>query len=357
MTSSTSSRVAMRFPVTVQAAIGAVVFLALMAMPFMVSSSIMFRIGGFICAALLALSFNLLFGATGLISFAHGALFALGGYAIGIGLRNGLDWPVALAVAVLAGAAVGFVFSFLALRVSGVYFSIITLALGEIIHIVLLQWSEVTGGDNGLSGIAPGEWMGINLNDQVFYFWAVVVLATVGAVLLKVLTDSRFGRTLTAIREDPVRASYLGVPVRRYRAMAFTYSATFAVFAGALFGPLVGLMVPSDAGLLASSEPILATLLGGINNFLGPVVGAGVFALVEYFARDLASLRLIITGVLLLVVILIAPGGITGTFGTWLRNRLARRGGDSGSGGSATVAEAPEGESPGSVASNEGVQS
>lgn len=326
-------------PVWLQTLIAAVLFAGLMAVPYMVSSSVMFRVGGFVCAALLALSFNLLLGTTGLLSFAHGALFALGGYAVGIGLRSGLDWPVALVVAVLFGAAVGLVFSLLALRVSGVYFTIITLAVGEIIHRTLLQWSEVTGGDNGLSGIRPGEVFGFNLNDQVTYYWVTVVLAFIAAIFLKVVTGSRFGRTLTAIREDNVRASYLGIPVRGYRALAFTISATVAVFAGALFAPLVGLMVPQDADLLSSSEPVLSSLLGGINNFLGPVVGAAVFALLEYFARDLASLRLVLTGALLLVVILVAPGGITGTLTTWWR-KLRGTGESVGEG--ASVEQQPE---------------
>lgn len=312
----------------VQAAIGLAIFLILMAVPYMLSSSLMFRIGAAVCAALLALSFNLLLGATGLISFAHGALFALGGYAVGIAMREGHAWPLALLAAVALGVVVGAVFSVLALRVSGVYFSIITLATGQIIYIVLLQWSEVTGGDNGLSGIAPGQVLGINLNSQVTYYWVVVVLAAVAAVALKVIRDSRFGRTLTAIREDGVRAAYLGIPVGRYRAIAFTISATFAVFAGALFGPFVGLMVPEDASLMSSSEPILATLLGGIGNFAGPIVGAGILALLEYFTRDLASLRLIIAGGLLLLVILVTPGGVTGTAAN-LARKLRERDGDS----------------------------
>lgn len=320
-----ASSLSIRFPLWAQVLIGTILFLSLMVMPFIVSSSLMFRIGSFVCAALLALSFNLLFGATGLISFAHGALFALGGYAIGIGLRAGLTWPIALLVAVLFGALVGTAFSLLALRVSGVFFAIITLAVGEMIHRILLQWSAVTGGDNGLSGIRPGEFLGLNLNNQVTYYWVVVVLATMMAIILKVIIDSRFGRTLTAVREDTVRASFLGIPVRGYRAIAFTTSATVAVFAGALYGPMIGLMVPQDAALLASSEPVLATLLGGINNFLGPVVGAAFFAVLEYFTRGLSSLRYMVTGVLLLIIILAAPGGITGTISTWWRRWRAAR--------------------------------
>lgn len=295
----------------------AAVVVVLLLVPFMVPSSMMFRIGAAVTAALLALSFNLLFGTTGLISFAHAAFFALGGYGIGIALDAGLSWPVALLLAAGFGAVVGGLFSGVALRASGIYFSILTLGLGEIIHIILLQWTEVTGGDNGYSGISAGVFLGLNLDEPVYYYWVLVVTATVAAVALRLITFSRFGRTLNAIREDDVRAAYLAIPVRRYRAASFTISAAFASLAGALFAPLVGLMVPGNAGWAKSAEPILATLLGGVNSFFGPLIGAGVFAALDYGARDLASWRVVLTGALLLVVVLVAPGGITGTLKGW----------------------------------------
>lgn len=304
------------------------VTVVLLLVPFVVTSSVMFRVGTAVTAALLALSFNLLFGTTGLISFAHAAFFALGGYGIGIALQAGLSWPVALLLACLTGPVIGGLFSTVALRASGIYFSILTLGLGEIIHITVLQWTEVTGGDNGLSGISAGSWLGLDLTEPVVYYWVVVVVAAVAAVALRMITFSRFGRTLTAIREDDVRAAYLGIPVKRYRAASFTISAGFASLAGALFAPLVGLMVPANAGWARSAEPILATLLGGVNSFFGPVLGSALFSALDFLARDLESWRIVFTGALLLLVILIAPGGITGTVRSWLSDR--RRSADRG---------------------------
>lgn len=305
------------------------VVVVLLMVPFLVATSQMFRIGAAVTAGLLALSFNLLFGTTGLISFAHAAFFTLGGYGIGIALDAGFSWPVALLIGTGIGGLVGAAFSGLALRVSGIYFSILTLGLGEIIHIVILQWTSVTGGDNGYSGIRAGVFLGVDLDDAVFYYWVLVVTAALGALALWRITFSRFGRTLTAIREDEVRAAFLGIPVRRYRAASFTISATFAALAGALFAPLVGLMVPANAGWAQSAEPILATLLGGVNVFFGPLLGAGVFAGIDYAARDFASWRIVLTGALLLAVLLIAPGGIAGTVKSWLqRRRAARAAGD-----------------------------
>jgi branched-chain amino acid transport system permease protein len=307
-----------------------VVTALLLLAPFVVTSSIMFRIGTAVTAALLALSFNLLFGTTGLISFAHAAFFALGGYGIGLALDAGLSWPVALLLACATGPVVGALFSTVALRASGIYFSILTLGLGEIIHIIVLQWTPVTGGDNGFSGISAGSWLGLDLDDPVTYYWVVVVVAVLATVALRLITFSRFGRTLTAIREDDIRAAYLGIPVKRYRAASFTISAGFASLAGALFAPLVGLMVPANAGWAQSAEPILATLLGGVNSFFGPVLGSALFSALDFLARDLESWRIVLTGVLLLLVILVAPGGITGSVRSWLsrRRRPADRGND-----------------------------
>jgi branched-chain amino acid transport system permease protein len=317
MTTSTTRRPGARLQLSASTAI----VLVLLLIPFFVSSSMMFRVGAAVTAGLLALSFNLMFGSAGLISFGHAAFFAAGGYGIGIALKHGMSWPTALLLATLTGALIGGVFSGVALRVSGVFFSILTLGLGEIVHIVLLQWTDLTGGDNGLSGISAGTWLGIDLDDPVNYYWVVVVVAVLAALVLKLVTDSRFGRTLRAIREDEVRAAYLGIPVRRYRAIAFTVSAAVASLAGALFAPLVGLMVPSNAGWGRSADPILATLLGGAVTFFGPLLGAAIFATLDFFARDLASLRVVLTGVLLLIVILVAPGGITGTAKAWLDRR------------------------------------
>lgn len=298
-----------------------VILVILLLVPFMASSSMMFRIGTAVTAGLLALSFNLLFGTTGLISFAHAAFFALGGYGIGIALKAGINWPTALLLAALLGGVVGAIFSGIAIRTSGIYFAILTLALGEIIHVVLLQWTTVTGGDNGLAGIKAGVFLGLDLDTPVYYYWLVVIMTAIGVYALRRITFSRFGRTLTAIREDPLRAEFLGIPVKRYRSASFTISALFASLAGALFAPLVGLMVPANAGWAQSAEPILATLLGGVNVFIGPLLGAGVFEGIDYVTRDLASWRMVITGSLLLVVLLAAPGGIAGT----LREKFKRR--------------------------------
>jgi branched-chain amino acid transport system permease protein len=311
----------------------------LLLVPYLVPSSIMFRVGTAVTAALLALSFNLLFGTTGLISFAHAAFFALGGYGIGLALDAGLSWPVALLLACATGPVVGALFSTVALRASGIYFAILTLGLGEIIHIILLQWTDVTGGDNGFSGISAGSWLGLDLDDPVIYYWVVVIVAALATAALRLITFSRFGRTLTAIREDDIRAAYLGIPVKRYRGASFTISAGFASLAGALFAPLVGLMVPANAGWAQSADPILATLLGGVNSFFGPVLGSGLFSALDYLARDLESWRIVFTGALLLLVILIAPGGITGTVRSWLTRR--RKSADRGS--EAAIAEKVEG--------------
>lgn len=303
---------------------GAIVVL-LMAAPFFLSSSMVFRLGAAATAALLALSFNLLFHSLGLVSFGHAGFFAIGGYGIGILMQRGLSWPVALLAAVVLGGVVGVLFGSFALRISGIFFSILTLAATEIVHIVAMQWTSVTGGENGLYGVAAGTVLGLDLDNSITYYWVLIVLVALGALALKLVRYSRMGRTFRAIREDATRAEYLGVPVHRYRVTAFTISASAATFAGALYAPLIGLMAPADAGWQRSAEPLLSTLIGGSAAFLGPALGAALFALIEFALADLSSVRSILTGLILLAVIFVAPGGITGSLRR-LRPTGARRG-------------------------------
>jgi branched-chain amino acid transport system permease protein len=296
------------------------VVLLLASVPWWVSSSILFRVGAGLTAGLLALSLNLVFGYTGMISFGHAALFALGGYSAGIALRAGHPWLLALLIGLAVGVLAGFVFGSIALRASGIYFDVLTLAMGEIVYRVLLQWTDVTGGENGLPGIRAGSLLGLDLNRATTYYYFLLTMFIAAVLLMRVLTLSRFGRTLRAIRSNPERARYLGVPVRRHQLASFCISAAFAAFAGVLYGPWSGLLTPALARWDHSAQPILATLLGGSANFLGPLIGAGVFEVLSYATRGLRSLRIVATGVILLVVILLVPGGLTNLF-----ERLRRR--------------------------------
>jgi len=299
------------------------VIVLLLLVPSFTSQYIVFNVGSAVCSVVLALSFNIIFGYGGVVSFGHASLFAVGGYVAGISLNNGHGFWFAMIAAGIAGVVVGAGFALVALRASGIYFAIITLAMGQIVFIVAQQWNEVTGGISGLSGI---DVTSINLGVTTLelpnadaYYRVVVVVGALFLGAMWLLSRTRFTRLLRATRDDDVRVAALGLNVYRWRFVAFVWSALFAALAGGLYAPLGGLVYPELGRWDASAEPILATLLGGSGSFWGPVVGAVMFALIDFFTRDLNSLRVIITGVILLLVLLVAPGGLTG-----LRDRFRR---------------------------------
>jgi branched-chain amino acid transport system permease protein len=304
--------------------LSAAVLVVLLLLPALTGQDVVFTVGSALCSVVLALSFNIIFGYGGVVSFGHASLFATGGYVAGLVLEDGHSFWTALLAAAAAGVVTGLVFSIVALRASGIYFAIITLAMGQIIFIVAQQWTEVTGGISGLSGITVDEldlgFTALRLPTPDDYYRVVVVLAAVFLGCMWLLSRTRFTRLLRATRDDDVRAAALGINVYRSRLVAFTWSALFAALAGALYAPLGGLVYPELARWDASAEPILATLLGGSGSFWGPVIGAVVFAVLDYFTRDLNSLRIIMTGAVLLAVLLVAPGGLVG-----LRDRLRAR--------------------------------
>ncbi|MCW2786184.1 MAG: branched-chain amino acid transporter permease [Marmoricola sp.] len=299
------------------------VVVALLLVPAFTTQDVVFNVGSAVCAIVLALSFNIIFGYGGVVSFGHASLFATGGYVAGIALNNGHGFWAAMAAAGVVGAVVGALFALVALRASGIYFAIITLAMGQIVFVVAEQWDDVTGGISGLSGVGVDSvslgFTTVSLPDADAYYRLVVVMGVLFVGAMWLLSKTRFTRLLRATRDDDVRVAALGLNVYRWRFVAFVWSSLFAALAGGLYAPLGGLVYPELARWDASAEPILATLLGGSGSFWGPVVGATVFALIDFFARDLNSLRVIITGAILLLVLLAAPGGLTS-----IRERVRR---------------------------------
>lgn len=277
--------------------------------------------------AIFSLGFNLLFGYTGLLSFGHAAFYALGAYvcakvllaypSIGLGLLAGV-----------AAAGVGaLIIGFLSVRHTRIYFSMLTLAFGMMVHSIIWKWREVTGGDDGLVGIIrPNLDLGfleINLNrpENFYYFTAVILLASI--FLMHRIVNSPFGLVLQAIRDSETRAAFCGIPVRRYRLAAFVISGLYAGLAGSFVAPLERAVTPVYAHWTFSAEPVLATLLGGINSFLGPVVGAFLFRLLKEVVVRYTEYWQLALGIIVVILVLGFRGGVVsvvaGWVGPWLR--------------------------------------
>jgi branched-chain amino acid transport system permease protein len=289
--------------------------LLLYAFPYMVSSNIIFRLSSILVMALFATSFNLLLGYTGLVSFGQAAYFAIGGYSIALIMDAHSSFLLGLLGAVFFSAISALLLGFVAFRAKGIYFAILTLALGELIYQIFFQ-SKWSGGQNGIAGIkAPPINVGSNtfsLNGMPNYYYVVLTIVVFCLFLLWLIVKSRLGKTLISIREDSTRAAFLGVNVKRFQLIAFVISGTFTGVAGALAAPLNSIITADMASWVHSSTPIIISLLGGFTFFLGPVVGAFIYEIFRFVTSSFLDSADLLIGLLLLIVIMVLPKGVLG---------------------------------------------
>ncbi len=250
----------------------------LVALPLVGSRYVVYLTIHVLLLAVNAVGFNLLFGHTGLLSFGQAGFYAVGAYTCA---RVLLAWPSllpGLAAGVLGATGVALVLGYLSVRHTRIYFAMLTLAFGMMIFSLAWKWRAVTGGDDGLVGVprAPLELFGgsVPLPTVERYYYVVLVAAVAAVYLMHRLVHSPLGLALRAVRDSEVRAEHVGLNVRRLRLVAFTVAGAYAGLAGALLPPLENTVTPPIAHWTASAEPVLATLLGGIRHFSGPLVGA-----------------------------------------------------------------------------------
>jgi len=263
-------------------------------------------------ATLYAASLNLLMGYGGMLSFGHAAYYALAAYASGLLLVR-LSWSMELAmlagpVVAAFGAVVFGVFIIRGNRGEQSTFLMLTLAFSQLVFAVLYKWYSVTGGDDGVTGIDAAAY----LADPRHYFLFVLVVVAACLYVLARIKSSPFGITLQAIRDNPLRASFVGLPIRRYQLAAFVIAGAFAGVAGTLYAFFSGTISPQLADWTASARPFLANTMGGVHSFWGPVLG--VLAL-ETLASQMARITehsLMAVGVLAILVGIYMPRGIVG---------------------------------------------
>lgn len=312
----------MRFRTIAGAVIAAVVLL----LPVVAGPFLRYLVLNMLLLALLALSFNLLFGMTGLLSFGQGAFYAGGAYSAALLLRAGVPllWSIllgAIAAAVLAALVGAF-----CVRHTRIYFSMLTLAFGMLVYAVVWKWTDVTGGDDGLIGIPRGRLglpgpLDLSLDSPVRYYLFAAILVLLSMGVLHRLSASPLGLALQAIRENAERAEFSGVRVRRTIYIAFVTAGLFAGLSGALLAPLEQTVSPSTAHWAKSAEPVMATLIGGPFSFLGPIIGAVVYLGLKEIIVRFTEYWLLVFGLVLLACVLTFRSGIVGA----VEEVLARR--------------------------------
>jgi branched-chain amino acid transport system permease protein len=281
------------------------------------------------CAALglFATSLNLLVGYGGMVSFGHGLFFGLGAYSFGLIMqRLGLPIPVAILMTVLLAAVVGLIVGAICVRLKEIYFAFVTLAFQMLVHSIIIAWSPVTGGDQGLRGGIPRPtFLGINLADQTQLYLFSGALLIVGLLLMRHLVASPFGYTLRMVRDNAARASFLGIDVYRVRLTAFVIAGVFASLGGVVMSLFVSGAYPEFAYWTMSGEAIFMVMLGGTTTFLGPLVGTVVLLLLNDFVTRTTEYHGIVLGSVILLFALGLRKGILDFVTDWTVARPGRR--------------------------------
>ncbi|UDM50510.1 branched-chain amino acid ABC transporter permease [Cupriavidus sp. MP-37] len=251
-----------------------------------------------LCFALFACAFNLLIGYTGLLSFGHAAFFGGAGYAAGHAMKVwGVTPEVGLILGTATGALIGYVVGSLAIRRQGIYFSMITLALAQMLFFICLQ-APFTGGEDGLQGIPRGKLFGVLplSDDLTLYYVALVIIVAAFALIVRTV-HSPFGQILKAIKENEPRAVSLGYDVDRFKLTAFVLSAALSGLAGSIKALVLGFETLTDVHWSMSGSVILMTLVGGLGTLSGPIVGAFVIVALENKLGDIGNFLASVTGI------------------------------------------------------------
>jgi branched-chain amino acid transport system permease protein len=290
--------------------------LVLLALPLLLPTFWVWMAVEIFAFALFAASLHLLMGPGGMVSFGHAAYFGLGAYGAAL-LLMGAAWPMPLAflAAPVAAAVAAAVFGYFSVRLTSIYFAMLTLAFAQIVFAVVHQWDAVTGGDNGVLSVWPPPWL---KSPMRYYYWALG-FAGAGVVLLRVVAASPFGLALRAVRDHARRAEAVGINIRALQWTAFVVAGFFAGLAGAVFVFLKGSVFPVYTETPMSVQPLVMVLLGGIGAPAGPLIGAAAYKLLDTVITRYTDYWQAGLGGILIALVLAFPRGIAGVL-DWRRS-------------------------------------
>ena len=273
---------------------------------------------------LLAMSSDILIGYTGMVSFGHSAFFGLGIYGAAAALltvRPPNLW-LAIAYGLVGAAGVALFVAYFSTRLRDIYFAITTLIFSQIFYVIIFTWTEVTGGENGLTFSRPRLTIpGLYSEpfDSATLHWFVLVVVAASYLILRRITQSPFGMVLQSIRENEPRTRAIGYAVERYKMVAVMLSGLFAGLAGVLYAIQNRFAAPDFVYFLVSGETVIFNVMGGIGTLVGPIVGAGFFLLLrEGFSRFFTEFYLIPVGIIFIAMVIFMPQGLLGFARRWL---------------------------------------
>ena len=297
------------------------IFIILLFIPHLLSihDLMLFEYG--LTFAIVGLGFNLLLGYTGLLSFGHGAYFAVGAYTVGMiakYLPGAYCLEILIPAALLFSLIISIIFGFLCVRHTKIFFSILALSLSMLLYALLFKLYHLTGGSDGLRIPLP-TMLGISFKGirrpeflSGTYYYFLLVLFAFSCVIMRGIVSSPFGKALQAIRDNEVRAELIGIRVRRYRLYAFCLSGMFVGLGGALWTFVNGHVTADLSHWVFSGEIVYMTLLGGFGIFEGPIVGAILFTYLKLYAMGNTQYWMFVIGATLIVLVLLLPNGVAG---------------------------------------------
>jgi len=298
-------------------AFGAIALAALIAAPFAVYPVLLMNV---LCFALFACAFNLLIGYVGLLSFGHATFFGGAAYVTAHAVKVwGLEPLAGILLGVAGASFLGLVVGFIAIRRQGIYFSMITLALGQMFAFICLQ-VPFTHGEDGIQGVPRGRLLGVlDLNEPLAMYYVTLAIFLFGFFAVWRIVNSPFGNILKAIRENERRAVSLGYRVDRYKLGAFVMSAGLAGLAGGTKAIIFQFATLTDVQWQMSGEVILMTLLGGIGTLVGPAVGAGLVVTLQHYLAASDFPVTVLTGIIFVICVLLFRRGIVGEVMAFLK--------------------------------------
>ncbi len=285
--------------------------------PMWLSKYWTFLLAEILIFALFAISFNILFGFTGMLSFGQASIFGAAAYSISLILIHLThSWWLAFAGSLLISTGLAVIIGLCSIHRSEIYFGMLTMAFSMLFYSIIYKWNSLTGGADGLSGIPrPVLDFGFTkfvISSPLANYYLILIVAAVSYYILRAITRSPFGQVLLAIRENPTRTEFLGLPVKKYKFIAFVISGFFAGVSGALFAPFAGTIDALASHWSKSGEPIFMSLIGGISTLVGPGIGTLFYYVLHSYVVAFTEYWQLVMGSILILVVMVFPIGMTG---------------------------------------------
>ena len=301
----------------------AVVFSVFLVLPFILSPSWLSITTEILILSVAACGLNLLIGYCGRVNFGPAGLYGVGAYATGLLLeKTGIPFAVAMIGGPVIAGIIALPVGWFCVRRTSHYFALLSLAFGQIIWAAIHSWYSFTGGDDGIAGIRTPDFL---MSIPSYYYFTLVIFA-ICLVVLWMICNSTFGKTLQAIRENPHRVEFIGINVRKYLLIAFIIHGFFLGAAGSLYCGFSHAIFPVYASFLKGNDILIPCILGGIYNFIGPVVGVTVYIFLSKVISAYTMYWLLFLGIVIVLVVLFLRGGIVGFISEKLSPAMQRRG-------------------------------